>query len=135
MAESKAGASVKHGETMLEPDSEFVGAEATEVPSLGVSLESTRTSLWPVEGVNVKAETREGGFGSGETTDTGGSAGWIKSDGGCTGPSGAETKAGTSTEAEAAMLVEGPRGEFIEGVADRAEAEGVSKGVVACGTL
>lgn len=117
-AETKAGGSVKAGETILEQDSgeEFIGAEAPEIPSVDVSLELTGTSLCPIVGVNVGAETGEGGLASGDKADSGRSAGWADSGGGCTGAPEAEAKAGASVEAGAAML--GLGGEFIGGVAD-----------------
>lgn len=117
---TEAGALVKAGEAILEQDSgeEFTGAEASEIPSVDVSLELTGISLCPIVGVNVGAETGEGGLASGDKTNSGGSAGWADSGGGCTGAPEAETEAGSSVEAGAAMLELGPGGEFIGGVAD-----------------
>lgn len=75
-----------------------------EIPSVGVPSEPIGSLLCPTEEVILGAETGVGGLASGAKTKTGGSAGWEDLEGGCTGTSGAETKAGTSVEAGAALL-------------------------------
>lgn len=47
-----------------------------DIPSVGVSMQLTGTTLCPTDGINSGAETGEGGTACGAITNSGGSAGW-----------------------------------------------------------
>lgn len=80
-----------------------------EIPSVGVPLELTGTSLCTVEGVTLGAETGEEGNACGANTKSGGSAGRTGSHGGST----EETMAAASVEAGESMLEQHSLGKFI----------------------